>query len=357
MATTPPKYDAKTGFVTDYGLSVGAKPVQAGDTGKGGVTSTLITPTTTATPKTTTTTSQSQQVSDLTNKVNVAQQALGIKNQIDSLTAQKNALTQYGVTDTADLPPAVKTSLGISPVVDLPTTGNANLDSIQKGLQGTANNLISTGYTIPKGLEITPALLSQFLDYAKANVDPYYQQQIDSELTNIKANLNNLATKYGNDKATLMQDFGTNLATAQNNAGVNGMDSSGQRRLNENLMANTTNRSLSSLASDASYNMGSAARTAAANVGASNAANISLPSLTTGTVSQYGGQRGMTGEGGLLDYGYNPSLYAVGNIPAAQKAAEQGLQQTYLNNYGTLAGSQSNSGKSVQDLISMMPLS
>jgi hypothetical protein len=32
---TPPKYDARTGFVTDYGLSVGAKPVQPGDTGRG----------------------------------------------------------------------------------------------------------------------------------------------------------------------------------------------------------------------------------------------------------------------------------------------------------------------------------
>jgi len=343
--TTPPKYDAKTGFVTDYGLSVGAKPVQPGDTGKGNAGISAIS-------------AQMNQVPDLTNKVNVAQQALGIKNQIDNLTAQKNALAQYGVSDTNDLPVAVKSQLGIDLVTSPSSTGNDTLDKFQEGTQKLANDLINNGYTVPKTLEITPSLISQFLDYAKTTVDPYYQQQIDSELVNIKNNLDNMASQYGISKANQIQDYGTNLATEQGQAEGNGMMLfSGQRRLNEQNLTNTTNRNLASLASQSAYDIGSAARTAAANVGATNAANISLPSLTQGSVSQYGGQRGTSGEGTTLDYGYNPSIYAVGNTPAAQKSAEQGLQQTYLNNYGTLAGAQSNSGRSVQDLIGMMGLS
>ena len=114
------------------------------------------------TPKTVQT--PAQQVSDLTNKVNVAQQALGIKNQIDNLTAQKNALAQNRVSDTNDLPVAVKSQLGIDLVTSPSSTGNDALDKIQEGLQKTATDLINNGYTVPKTLEITPSLISQFLD-------------------------------------------------------------------------------------------------------------------------------------------------------------------------------------------------
>jgi hypothetical protein len=119
-------------------------------------------------------------------------------------------------------------------------------------------------------------------------------------------------------------------------------------------MAASTNRSLSSLASDTGYNIGSAARGAAADVGSANAGGINLPSLATGSVSLAGGSRGSSGTGSGLSYNYDPSIYTVGNIPSEAATNVNNQQNSYLSQYGTLAGAQSNSGRSTKDLLGLM---
>lgn len=238
--------------------------------------------------------------------------------------------------------------------VTFTSTGDSGLDSILSGIQGVANNLISTGYTIPSTLQITPALVSDFLSYAHQVVDPYTQQQISSRLADVNANLQDLSTQYGNNMGQLIQDFGTNLATEQNSAGANGTAFSGLRALDETNMAASTNRSLSSLAADSAYNIGSAARGAAADVGSANAGGITLPSLATGSVSLGGGSRGSSTTGPNLSYNYDPSIYSVGNIPSAAATSVNNQENSYLSQYGTLAGAQSNSGRSPSDLLGLM---
>lgn len=234
------------------------------------------------------------------------------------------------------------------------STGDPGLDNILNSIKGVADGLVKNGYTIPSTLQITPALVSQFLEYAHQAVDPYTQQQISARLADVNANLQNIATQYGNNMAQVMQDFGTNLATEQNNAANAGTAFSGLRGLTENNLAASTNRNLSSLASDAAYNIGNAARSAAADVGSTNAGGIVLPTLSTGTVSLAGGSRGTTGTGANLSYNYNPSIYTVGAIPSAGIQNVNQQEQSYLSQYGTLASAQSNSGRSVSDLLGLM---
>lgn len=238
--------------------------------------------------------------------------------------------------------------------INVPSTGNANLDQIQTALTGLANNLVSTGYSIPADLQITPAIVSQFLNMAHAAVDPYTQQLISSELSNVNANLAAQGTNFQNTQAETEQQFGTDLANEQDTAGGNGTAFSGQRNVNELNLQNTANRTLGSNAATAAYNIGSAARTSAANVGSANAANILLPSLSTGSVSLAGGQRGTTTSGPALSYNYDPSIYTVGTIPSNAAGNVNAQQQSYLSQYGTLAGAQSNSGRSVSDLMGML---
>lgn len=275
-----------------------------------------------------------------------------IQQQLDAAKAQALKIqAQIGGSSSAATP---ATANGIT----FEPTGNSTLDSVLTGITGVASKLISNGYTIPADLQITPDLVNQFLQYAHQNVDPYYKQQLDGEISNVNANLKNLATQYGISRDEAVQTFGTTLATNDNTAGANGVAFSGQRQLNNNNLVSTTNRTLASLDSNAAYNIGNALRTAGADVGQDNAGAINAPTLYGNTVGVGGGQRGTASANisNPLDFGYDPSIYKVGNIPSAQGAAAKSLQQTYLSNYGTLAGSQSSSGRSVSDLISMMGL-
>ncbi len=229
------------------------------------------------------------------------------------------------------------------------TTGNPSLDKILDSVQGLIDN---NKAVIPAGMQITPALIGQFLSWAHQAVDPQTKQLIDSEISNINASTQNLATQYNASKAETLQNFGTNLATEQNAAGGSGTVFSGLRGLSERNMVASTNRTLASLGSDAGYQIGSGLRAAGANVGSANAGGINTPSLTGAQVGLEGGSRGSSSSGNTLSFNYDPSLYTAGVIPTNQNTALNNLQGNYISQYGTLAGN--NSGRSVKDLIGMM---
>ena len=237
-------------------------------------------------------------------------------------------------------------SLGYTP------TGNDNLDKALASISGIISSQKAAGNVLAPGLQVTPELVSQFLAYAHQVVDPQTQQAITTELSNVNADLENQAKQYGYSTAGIIRDFGTSLATEQNAAGASGTAFSGQRALNEQLMADTANNQLGSAGSTAAYNIGNAARSAAAQVGASNAGGINTPSLVSPYVSQFGGQRGTAGTGNGLGFNYTPSLYTVGTIPSAGNTNVANQQANYLNQYMTLAGAQS--GAQPQDLVKQL---
>ena len=279
-------------------------------------------------------------------KVNLGNGQISTSN---SPTSVLNANTATPATN-SPTPTNNETGGGIS----FPSTGDQGLDQILNSIKGLADNLISSGYTIPKNLQITPDLISTFLGYAHQAIDPYTKQLLDSRITDVNASLDTMAKTFGNQVAARQQQFGTELATEQNTSGATGNAFSGLRNLNESNLAATANRDLSSLGINTAYNMGSAARSAASDVGSANAGGIVLPSIAGGTVSLAGGSRGTTGTGSPLSLNYNPSLYTVGTIPSAQKGAVNQQQQNYISQYGTLAGLNSNTNRSVKDLLGMM---
>lgn len=258
-----------------------------------------------------------------------------------SITSNGQPVTQASVSAQASAP-------------TLPSTGNPAMDSAQSETAAAVASLYATG-AIPTSLELTPANVARILSVAQAQTAPQTQQYINNEVNNLNANIQNLGNQFSNQEAQYIQDFGSTLASNQNSAGASGVAFSGQNNLNEQNLANTTNRNLASLSSAAEYNIGGALRTSAANVGSDNTNQFILPSLNGANVSLSGGQRGSSVASAPLSYDYNPTAYTVGSIPTSQATAAQNLANTYTQQYGTLAGNPSNSGRSVNDLLGEVP--
>lgn len=252
-------------------------------------------------------------------------------------------------TGTGTTPPAGSYTGNVS----VGSTGDTNLDQVQTSITGLANSLLSQGYSIPSDLQITPALVSTFLSYAHQAIDPYSQQLLSNEIDNVNADLQNQQNQYENSAAETKQQFGAQLSSQDNTEGANGVAFSGGRQVLDNNLVNSTNRSLSSLSSTAALNAGNSLRAGAAQVGSANANQFNLPSFNMYSVGT-GGQFGTSGVAGGTSLNYNPSSYTVGAIPSQQTGAVNQQEQNYLSQYGTLAGAQSNSGRSIGDLIGMI---
>lgn len=215
-------------------------------------------------------------------------------------------------------------------------TGDPTTQAISDAALNAGQALLASGQ-VPDNLKPTPQLMQDFLAYAHSQADPYTQQLIKDALPNINASLGQIQTQYGNDMSQMIQDFGTSLATEQNQAGASGTAFSGQRQLNESNMANSTNRQLSTLGANAAFNIGNVARQGASQVGTDNAGGITLPTLAGGRVSYAGGQRGSSSTSDPFNLNYTPGDYTVGSIYDTQNKAVNAQAQGYNSAYGQLA--------------------
>lgn len=232
------------------------------------------------------------------------------------------------------------------------STGDTSMDAAQTELQSLIQNLATTGQ-IPSGLQITPALVQQFMTYAQQVVSPQTQQFLTNQADSINNALAQATTTYQNEQGQAEQDFGVNLASQDNTMAGSGVAFSGQRNLADLNLANTTNRNLSTNAANANYSISNLLQTGGAALGSANAGLLNVPTgLTTPTVSTAGGQYGSNSAGGGINFNYNPSSYTVGSIPTSQNTALNNLVGNYETQYSTLAAN--NSGKSINDLLGMM---
>lgn len=245
---------------------------------------------------------------------------------------------------------STSTTPGVNGGINIQPTGNPSLDAALGPVTQQAILAAQSGQ-LPANLQVTPALIGKFLAYAHAYVDPQTQMLLSAESANINATLKNLQTQYENTQAGILQGFGTNLANEQNAAGNSGTAFSGQRNLNEQNMAASTNRDLSTNAANASLAAGNALRAGAEKVGAPNTGMFNLPTLAgAGQVSNQGGARGSyTPSGNSLDFGYNPNLYTTGTIPSQQASELNKTNQDYLSQYYSLASK--NPTRSMNDLL------
>lgn len=292
------------------------------------------------------------------------QELLGVDNSTgpgDFGPRTQQALQQYATTQTsaagagngaASTGTAATGATG--PVNPVKPTGDSSLDTLQNGIAAGANTLVEDGFTIPSEYAITADTVKQFLTYAHTALDPVTSQMLTSRLSDINSSLGMMSTEYLNALGAREQQFGTDLATEQNNAGNAGTAFSGQRNINEQNMQNTANRDLSTLGATTAYNMGAAARAAGADLGP-NAHNIVLPSLAGGSVSLAGGQRGSTVDTGPLALNFDPSVYTAGNIQSTQAKAIADQQAAYERAYAQLASTSGGSGRSVSELMNQIP--
>src|ERR1035437_2516277 len=230
------------------------------------------------------------------------------------------------------------------------STGNPELDAVIASLKATADSLLASG-NLPANLQPTPALMQDFLAYAHSQADTYTKQLITNALPAINSNLQNLTTKYGNDMGQIIQDYGVNLNTEQNQAGMSGRDASGLRNLTESQLTAGANRQLSTLGSQAQTDIGSVARQGAAAVGNAYTPSISIPQLAMGSVSAAGGSHGSSIFGTPLNYNYDPNSYQVGSIQSGQDAISNQQAQAWNAQY--TANARANTGRTMTDLYGM----
>lgn len=226
---------------------------------------------------------------------------------------------------------------GLAQKYGLSTTGNPALDAVQDAAVAHALSVLQSGQTLNPGLNVTPALVSQFLQEAHAQTDPYYQQQLTSEIDGINASIQNAQTQYENTAANSNTAFQQNLLSERNAAASNGSAFSGQRGLTEQQNLDVQNRNLASLGATAAANIGSTLRSGGVAVGQGiaglngNQSNFITPNLTTQSAT-LGGANGGIATGANLNYNYNPSDYGVGSITSAYGTDLGNTQDQYLSN-------------------------
>lgn len=235
----------------------------------------------------------------------------------------------------------------------LPSTGNANLDAAQAALASSVNTLAANG-AIPASLQITPAVIQQFMAWAHDAVDPQTQQLLQNEAAGINNALAQATTDYQNTQGEAIQQYGMGLASQDNALGNSGFSNGGYRTLADTNLTNSTNRTLSTNAANANYNISDLLQTGASALGSSNAGQLNTPTLSAPTVSSTGGSYGSSNSGNGINFNYNPNAYAVGSIPTSQNTAFNNLVGNYETQYSTLAGNNSNSGQTFSSLYPLM---
>lgn len=323
-----PIYDATTGFLTDYGKSIGKPAVQPNDPAK-------------STPS-----SNSGGV-DYT-----AANAAGIQNPTAAQAAAAEAAQKTSIANSgASTIPFTTTDANGNITLN---TGNPTIDSLGNALITQINTSLSQGNKVNPNLQITPALVSQFLSEAHSQMDPEGQQNLTDAIDGINSSLSNLQTQYENSTAEQQSQFEQSLGSERNSAGANGIAFSGTRGLTENYMLGSENRSLASLGSTYANNVGNTLRSGAAAVGNNslglngNTSNFNIPTdLNTYTSTLEGARGGVGANGSALNTNYDPSNYQIGSIPSAYGTALTGSANNFLSNY---LSSADNNSRTFQDL-------
>lgn len=248
------------------------------------------------------------------------------------------------------------------------STGDQNLDAILGQYGQIISGSLAQGFTVNPGLNITPDVLSSFIASAHSQLDPKYQQYLSSQMNSINSYLSNAQVNYENTQGQTQQDFQTNIAAERDATGNQGVAFGGARRLAEQNMALSANRTLSTNAANTAYNVGQQLNAAGAAigqgipgvtipepagaVGLSNNYGLNSYAINAPILSSYGvstsGARGSTSTGSPLNFNFNPSMYQYGSIPGSY--GSDFLSQLNQNASNYQAGQTANSARNIQGL-------
>lgn len=248
---------------------------------------------------------------------------------------------QYN-TATGQLNPNYNPNASSSPTYN---TGDPALDATLKELQDFIKTQQDAGLKINQALNFDQATLNKFLETAKAQVHPFYAQQIEGVQKELQKNAGLATDEYGNEIANQQQNFQQNLGTARENFAGSGLAFSGQRAKDELGMQDSQNRNLASLSSAYGSKLGDYATTAEKSLGTSGLNGFQLPTLNNYSTSLSG--NGALTSNGTVNTGYTPGTYKIGTLTNDEEAAIEARNQALKKS----ASESVVAGRSYQDLF------
>ena len=221
-------------------------------------------------------------------------------------------------------------------------TGDPVNDALLSQLNDFIQQNITQGLQVNPDLNFDQATLDKFLETAKKQVHPFYQQQIDAIKADVLKAAPQILQNYESDIAGKVANFQNDLGNArESNAGA-GLAFSGGRAKGELGALDAQNRDLASLSQTYGNKLYDLGRTAESKIGAS-----ATPSL--GSLSNYSANLG--GNGGFTLGGsttpYTPGGYQIGSLTNDEQAAQEARRQALLKT----ASEAVVAGRSYQDLF------
>lgn len=205
---------------------------------------------------------------------------------------------------------------------------NLNLKEIERVLKEN----LEQGLKVNPNLNFDAATLAKFLETAKKQVSPFFQQQIEVMKQKVARELPTLQKNYQSDVEKEQTDFERGLGTARESYAQGGLAFSGQRAKGEIGMEDAQNRTLRSLSEGYGSKIGELGRTAEEALGTPNM-DFTIPGLDTYTASRQG--RGTFSKGPSIS-DFTPGTYKLGKIPQDREAAiesrNQALRRTAAEN-------------------------
>lgn len=203
-------------------------------------------------------------------------------------------------------------------------TGNAEQDALLKELQDYIKTQQAAGLKINEALNFDQRTLDKFLETAKKQVHPFYQQQIDTIKQDVLRVAPQILQNYGNDIEKERAAFESGLGNFRENAAESGLAFSGQRARGELGMADEQNRNLVALSQGYGNKLYELGRGAEEKIGAGNMQGYDLGSLANYRAN-LGGSGGFTL--GDSSSAYTPGGYKVGSIEYDREAATEARNQ------------------------------
>jgi hypothetical protein len=222
-------------------------------------------------------------------------------------------------------------------------TGNPADNAALKELRQFIKEQMDQGLKINPNLNFDEATLAKFLEAAKKQVNPFFQQQIDVIKQKVARELPSLQSDYDRRIKEEESGFEQGLGTARENYAQEGLAFSGNRARGEIGLEEAQNRNLQSLSESYGSKIGDLGRTAEEELGTTNT-DFSIPGIEQYSASRQG--RGGFQKGGKKEF-FKSGTYKVGKIQqdreATIEARNQALRKTAAENV--------TQGRSYEDLF------
>lgn len=210
------------------------------------------------------------------------------------------------------------------------STGDPTQDALLQELQNFIKAQQDAGLKINEALNFDQATIDKFLETAKKQINPYFQNQIDTIKQDVLRAAPQILQNYESDVADRESKFQSSLDNSRENMADRGLAFSGQRAKGELGMEAAQNRDLASLTQGYGNKLYDLGRGAEEKIGASNV-NYDLGALRNYKAT-LGGAGGFTL--GDTVSPYTKGGYGTGSLEYDREAQIQNRKQALVKTAG-----------------------